>query len=116
MESDIKYGGMSLHNLSDFSLCLKLSWQRRLQKSNAKWTHLPRFQEVDQTLQFGKDVCERLILFDTNTCWKNIITSIKCIFEKSSVTCYSDLFGMPSRYNNMLRLQLNRQWYKMVFC
>ena len=56
MESDIKYGGMSLHNLSDFSQCLKLSWLRRLQRSNAKWAHLPRLWEVDQTLQFGKNI------------------------------------------------------------
>ena len=77
MESDIKFGGMSFHDMSGFSLCLKLSWLHMLQKSNAKWTHLPRFWEVDQTLQFGKDFCERLLKFVTNPFWKNIIISVK---------------------------------------
>ena len=62
MESDTKYGCMCLHDLSDLTLCLKLSWLGRLQNSNAKWTHLPRFRELNQTLQFSKDLCERNIV------------------------------------------------------
>ena len=112
MESDIKFGGMSLHNLIDFSLCLILSWLRRLQKSNAKWTHLPRRWEVDQTLQFGKEFCERLLLFWPIPFERKMIISIKYIFENSSVTCYSVLFGMPLWYNDILRVQLDRQWYE----
>ena len=61
----VKYGGMSLHNVSDLSLCLTFFWLSRLQESNSKWTHLPRILEVDQTLQFGKDFCERLLLLVT---------------------------------------------------
>ena len=51
-------------------------------------------------------------MFVTNPFWENIINFIEYVFEKSSVTCYSDLFGMPLWYNDILRLQLNRQWYE----
>ena len=49
---------------------------------------------------------QRLLLFVTNPFWKDIINSIKYKFGKSSVTWYSDLFGMLLWYNDILRLQL----------
>ena len=38
MESDIQYGGTSLHNLSDFSLCLK--WSYAVYKSLTQNGHI----------------------------------------------------------------------------
>ena len=58
-KADIKYGGLKNQNLPLFISYIKLSWAKRILKSDSKWIIFPTGMNLEKALQYGPDYLKR---------------------------------------------------------
>ena len=82
LESEIKDGGLKLHN---FDAALKLGWLKMFLKSNSKWTVFPKEFELEGVFHYGADFIERIEAMTTNPFWHDVLTALKTLWKNSII-------------------------------
>ena len=106
MIQDHEFGGCKMIHLESFIKSLKLTWIRRLIKSDSLWKHI--FHEITKTKDtiffgFGDSYYLKLAQKTNNCFWKEIL-EIYSDFIKKINSCKENVTKVPVWYNSNIKL------------
>ena len=110
MEANTVDGGLKLHNLTLFDAALKIGWLRRYIVTRSKWNTLPYNCDFDGLFRYGVDYIERLLEITFNPFWLNVLNSLKMLWKDDKIYICDNIFLTPLWYNNILRMQIKKDW------
>ena len=110
MEANTIDGGLKLHNIKLFDAALKIGWLRRYIVTHSKWSVIPYNCDFDGLFKYGVDYIERLLEITFNPFWLNVLNSLKMLWKDDKIYICDNIFLTPLWYNNILRLQIKRDW------
>ena len=110
MEANVIDGGLKMHNIKTFDAALKIGWLRRYIATHSKWSVIPYNCDFDGLFKYGVDYIERLLEITFNPFWLNVLNSLKMLWKDDKIYICENIFLTPLWYNNILRLQIKREW------
>ena len=66
--------------------------------------------DFDGLFKYGIDYIERLLEITFNPFWVNVLNSLKMLWKDDKIYICENIFLTPLWYNNILRLQIKKQW------
>ena len=107
MEANVIDGGLKMHNIKIFDAALKIGWLRIYIVTHSKWSVIPYNCDFDGLFKYGVDYIERLLEITFNPFW---LKSLKMLWKDDKIYICENIFLTPLWYNNILRLQIKREW------
>ena len=112
LEAEVIDGGLKLHDLSTFDKALKLGWLKRYLRSKGKWKVFLDMEDFHEIFNFGNDFVERMYEIIQIPFWKDVLESLKLLFNSEICTNVNYVCTTPLWYNSQLRIPLKHKWYK----
>ena len=75
-----------------------------------KWSVIPYNCDFDGLFKYGVDYIERLLEITFNPFWLNVLNSLKMLWKDDKIYICDNIFLTPLWYNNILRLQIKKDW------
>ena len=110
-------GGLKMINLKAFISSLKLTWIRRVLKSNSPWKLLfDNTININKLLHFGHIYCDSTIINISNCFWKDVLISYKEFLQACKPQEVEEFLSSPLYYNNNILIDgltiFYNTWYK----
>ena len=110
MENKVEDGGLQYPNLRHVDATMKVSWFKRLYKSNEGWASIPNFYNMNDIYLYGDLYQKKLLQTVTNVFWRDTIKSLLLINKHGVFHGTESLLSTPIWYNSMVLSGINRHW------
>ena len=110
MENKVEDGGLQYPNIRHVDATMKVSWFKRLYKSNEGWASIPNFYNMNDIYLYGDLYQKKLLQTVTNVFWRDTIKSLLLINKHRVFHGTESLLSTPIWYNSLVLSGINRHW------
>ena len=99
LEKTTAEGGLHYPNIRSIDATMKVSWFKRLYKTNVGWAAIPYSYKMDQIYVYGDVYQEKLLVEVQNIFWNDCVRSLLILSKKQVYHGKESLLSIPLWYN-----------------